>query len=182
MASRPKYTTWTEEVHEDIMIAMFETIQPNPAQFAEVVENLQAKGHTFSLRALKYASPLCRLSHVSFALNNILLRRRKNLPLPYLLGIPYYFYIADFMLFLLYFCISVFDYFEILLTTSHLPFPPATSPTWMLLSLYHPLHVISAFTLCTTDILFPFFPHIIFQVADLCCWGCYLGTYSVNQH
>jgi hypothetical protein len=55
MASRPKYTAWTEEVHEDIIIAMFEAIQPNPTQFADVIKNLQAKGHSFTLCALKYA-------------------------------------------------------------------------------------------------------------------------------
>lgn len=59
MAMGVKHTTWTEEVHQDIMMAMFETIQRNPGQLAAVVLTLQEKGHAFSASALKYASLLC---------------------------------------------------------------------------------------------------------------------------
>ncbi|KAI1425618.1 hypothetical protein F5Y12DRAFT_363242 [Xylaria sp. FL1777] len=37
MAMGTKYTAWSEEVHQDIMMAMFEAIQPHAGQLAQVV-------------------------------------------------------------------------------------------------------------------------------------------------
>ncbi|KAI1311094.1 hypothetical protein F5Y03DRAFT_391636 [Xylaria venustula] len=53
MASGTKYTTWNGEVHQDIMMAMFETIQPYAEHFAQVAEKLRQKGYTFTAAALK---------------------------------------------------------------------------------------------------------------------------------
>jgi hypothetical protein len=56
MTARPRNTDWNEEIHKDIVVALFDVIHPTPSQFTQIMQILQEKGHVFSAGALKYAS------------------------------------------------------------------------------------------------------------------------------
>ncbi|KAJ3579422.1 hypothetical protein NPX13_g1141 [Xylaria arbuscula] len=78
MNADTKYTSWTDDVHNDIMMAMYEALQPDKAQFAEIMTKLRQKGHEFSANALN--------NFISTFLNNQRsLPNNKLVPLPPLL-------------------------------------------------------------------------------------------------
>lgn len=72
MTADPKYTCWNDDVHRDIMMAMYEALQPDKAQFAEIMTKLRQMGHKFSVDALKYAflscGPFFLFSHIQVSL------------------------------------------------------------------------------------------------------------------
>ncbi|GAW15017.1 hypothetical protein ANO14919_044250 [Xylariales sp. No.14919] len=63
MAPTLKYTAWSEKVHEDIMLAMFDMIQSNGILFSGVVDNLHNKGYKFTANALKNNPPIFVFTH-----------------------------------------------------------------------------------------------------------------------
>ncbi|KAI0518309.1 hypothetical protein F5B22DRAFT_645075 [Xylaria bambusicola] len=67
---------WTNAVHTDIMMAMYEVLQPDKDHFTEIIKNLHAKGRRFSATAVKHAFLLRRLllSFSSLALFSCLSR------------------------------------------------------------------------------------------------------------
>lgn len=48
-------TTWTPELHEEILLAFVKVGCITGIQYAAVLSDLHANGHTFSESALKYA-------------------------------------------------------------------------------------------------------------------------------
>ncbi|KAF4961464.1 hypothetical protein FSARC_10173 [Fusarium sarcochroum] len=53
MAKR-QIMTWDANVHEDILICLFQHIKPSPEDWANVMSDLQEKGYTFTEGALRY--------------------------------------------------------------------------------------------------------------------------------
>jgi hypothetical protein len=49
---------WNEETHEDILLAMIHHLNPSQGDWAGIMQNLRAKGHTFTESALKYVLQL----------------------------------------------------------------------------------------------------------------------------
>ncbi|KLO91397.1 uncharacterized protein Y057_9378 [Fusarium fujikuroi] len=59
---------WDANVHEDILISLFQHIKPSAEDWSNVMGDLQQKGYTFTEGALRFPSLLTSSSFLSFLL------------------------------------------------------------------------------------------------------------------